>query len=244
MPELPLHLAEVMVLIVVTVLGPLYELLHGWPHFCRQVTEGKPDVRASTYREATIVQWALVGACVAAWAASGRPWGAPALSLPTGPRFWGSGCLIAGIVVLQFRQLRKLSQLPTARAALLKKISSMPFLQLIPRDQHELAWMYPLCVTAGFCEELLYRRFVVWGLSVPLGWWAATAVSVLAFGFMHAYQGTSGILRTAATGLVMTVFVAVTRSLWPAMVLHAVIDVGSATLLNVVLRDNPVVSVA
>jgi membrane protease YdiL (CAAX protease family) len=244
MPEPPLRLAEVVVLVVVTILWPLYDLLLGWPRFCRQVTEGKPGARASTYREATIVQWAFVGAFVAAWSASDRQWGTPALSLPTGPQFWGSACLIAGIVVLQIHQLRTLSQRPTARAALLKKISSMPFLQLIPRDKHELAWMYPLCVTAGFCEELLYRGFVVWGLSIPLGWWAATAASVLSFGLIHAYQGTSGIVRTAATGLMMTALVAVTRSLWPAMVLHAVIDVGSVTLLYTALRDHPIVSVA
>ena len=84
----------------------------------------------------------------------------------------------------------------------------------------------------------------MWGLTVSLGWWGAAAASVLSFGLLHAYQGISGILRTAATGLLMTVLVAVTRSLWPAMVLHGMIDVGSVTLLYAVLRDNPVASVA
>lgn len=236
MRELPLQLPEVLLLVAVTVLWPLYESLHGWPHFTRRVSAGTPGARVSAYWEAVLVQWSLVGACIAAWNASGRRWGTPALTAPAGARLWGSVCLLAVFVALQARQLRALRRAPAARAALSRRISAMPFVQLLPTSRRELAWMYPLCVTAGVCEELLYRGFVVWGLAVPLGWWAASAVSLLSFGLMHAYQGKAGILRTAGVGLAMSVVVAVTRSLWPAMALHALLDAGSVTLLYMVLK--------
>lgn len=234
---MPLHQPEIVLLVTLTVLWPLYEFLHGWPRFCRQVSAGEPDARVSMYRESMLVQWGFVGAFVAAWSAAGRPWDAPALSIPAGARLWGSVLLVAILVALQARQLRALSRSRAVREALARKLSSMPFLIILPTCRRELAWIFPLCLTAGFCEELLYRGFMVWGLSVSFGWWGATALSLLSFGLVHSYQGWSGILRTAATGLVMSVVVAITRSLWPAMMLHALVDVGSVSLLYMMLRD-------
>jgi membrane protease YdiL (CAAX protease family) len=60
--------------------------------------------------------------------------------------------------------------------------------------------------------------------------WAAMILSSVLFGIMHAYQGLSGILRTAGLGLLMAgLFVASGNLLW-AIVGHVVIDAYAGAL--------------
>ena len=40
-------------------------------------------------------------------------------------------------------------------------------------------------LTAGFCEEFLYRGYFIWVLAPWLGWWGAAAVSLLFFAVSH-----------------------------------------------------------
>jgi membrane protease YdiL (CAAX protease family) len=46
-------------------------------------------------------------------------------------------------------------------------------------------------------------------------------------------------MRTAKAGTIMTLVVAGTRSLMPAMALHAIIDIGGGVVTWMVWRDTP-----
>lgn len=84
-----------------------------------------------------------------------------------------------------------------------------------------------LALTAGICEELVYRgallhivERVLPGTSLVL----AAAIAVGLFGIAHAYQGVKGVVGTTVLGAVfMAVFLGSGRLL-PAMVLHALVD--------------------
>lgn len=57
----------------------------------------------------------------------------------------------------------------------------------------------------GFCEEILFRGYVVKRLAIIFGdtnrsWLLSAIIASIAFGFVHAYQGTAGILTTAIIG--------------------------------------------
>ena len=97
--------------------------------------------------------------------------------------------------------------------------------------------MMALSVTAGVCEELLFRGLLIGMLAPWLGWWGAAALGVPLFGVLHAYQGRAGMVRTAIVGAALTGVVAATGSLLPAMALHALIDVGSGLVTWTVLRE-------
>jgi len=90
-------------------------------------------------------------------------------------------------------------------------------------------------VTAGICEELLYRGFLVWALQpwVGLGW--AAAVSVIAFGAAHAYQG-KDVVRPTLAGLVPQGIALLTQSIPPGILVHAILDVMSGTSGYVIVR--------
>jgi membrane protease YdiL (CAAX protease family) len=70
-----------------------------------------------------------------------------------------------------------------------------------------------------------------------VGLWLAALLSALLFGAAHAYQGLAGVIRTGLFGLFFTAIVLLTRSLWPAIVLHAVVDAMGGVLAWLVLRD-------
>jgi membrane protease YdiL (CAAX protease family) len=100
-------------------------------------------------------------------------------------------------------------------------------LALLPRTRAERRLFTVVGVTAGLCEEWLYRGFLLAVVSAVAGG-APTAVLVAvagaAFGLAHAYQGTAGVLTTGVLGAVLAALYLGTGSLLLPVVLHALID--------------------
>ena len=89
------------------------------------------------------------------------------------------------------------------------------------------------------CEELLYRGYLVWFFAPWLGTVGAMAFVVAIFGVSHAYQGRKGAIRATLAGTVMAAIVLGTGSLIPAMIVHALIDIGGGIVGYLLLRDTP-----
>ncbi len=94
-------------------------------------------------------------------------------------------------------------------------------------------------MTAGICEELLFRGFFIWTLQPWLTAWGAGIFGAVLFGFAHSYQGRSGAIRAGVGGVVMTAVYLVSGSLIPGIILHAIVDLGSGSTAWVALRDAP-----
>jgi membrane protease YdiL (CAAX protease family) len=112
-----------------------------------------------------------------------------------------------------------------------------PIRAVMPRTLTELCWFGGASLTAGFCEELLFRGYVIWVFTPWLGWWGAAALSLAIFAVAHIYQGWNGVLRTGIVGGIFTLVVAVTGSLWPAIALHALVDLFNGFMAWMALRD-------
>lgn len=97
---------------------------------------------------------------------------------------------------------------------------------LLPETRLEKLWsVLVLAPTAAFCEEFLYRgyllaQFFQWFHSVSWGW----GLSSLAFGLAHAYQGFGGVVRAALLGALLAYPVMRLGSLYPSMAAHFLID--------------------
>jgi membrane protease YdiL (CAAX protease family) len=99
---------------------------------------------------------------------------------------------------------------------------------LIPRTTMERRWFAALAVTAGLAEEVIYRALPIIVLVAVLPataspWWAV-AIAAAVFGAAHFYQGLSGVIATAAMGVVFGAMLIVSHSLIPGMILHALVD--------------------
>jgi membrane protease YdiL (CAAX protease family) len=97
----------------------------------------------------------------------------------------------------------------------------------------------PLSFTAGICEEILFRGYLIWMLTPWLGLLGAAAVSAVMFGLAHGYQGGKFGPRAFYAGFVMTAFVLATGSIIPGMVLHALVDLVGGYAAYMALRDTP-----
>ena len=90
--------------------------------------------------------------------------------------------------------------------------------------------------SAGFGEEMLFRGFTLTRLEGLFGG-GRTAVALavvgqaLLFGVAHSKQGATGIMLTATIGLVFGAVYARTRTLWPLIVAHIVMDTVSLVAL-------------
>jgi membrane protease YdiL (CAAX protease family) len=102
-----------------------------------------------------------------------------------------------------------------------------PVAALLPRTPTERRVFAVLAVTAGVCEELLYRGFGLAALrwAAPgIGKPALIAVTAVAFGLAHLYQGRMGVILTGALGAYFAWIAMSTGSLVPVILLHALLD--------------------
>lgn len=98
-------------------------------------------------------------------------------------------------------------------------------LALIPRTARERRLFAGLSVMAGVGEEIVFRGFLLAVLIPALGDpWIALLVSSLAFGVLHAYQGTWGVVRTGLLGGLFGVSILLDGTLWPAVIVHVLYD--------------------
>jgi membrane protease YdiL (CAAX protease family) len=97
---------------------------------------------------------------------------------------------------------------------------------LIPETPREKVWAVLIVApTAAFCEEFLFRGYLLMQMHDWLHslWWA-WAVSSVAFGLAHCYQGWSGMARAGLLGALLAYPVMRFGSLYPAMLAHWMID--------------------
>ena len=124
---------------------------------------------------------------------------------------------------------------PQARASVRQQVGKLA--DLLPHTRTKLYRFGGVSLTAGFCEEFLFRGYFIWALAPWLGWWGAAALSVALFASGHAYQGWNGALRTGVVGTFLTLVVAILNSLWPAIILRALIDLGSGVIAWLALYE-------
>lgn len=179
--------------------------------------------------------WTLVAAGVVLWWLEGRAWGALGLVAPRGWRLWIPIVLVLALAAWYARTLAKVLRIPPSkRAGLRNQLGDLAV--VLPHTRSELAWFVALSLSAGLCEEFVFRGYLIWVFQPRLGLWGAALLSVVAFGVAHAYQGTRGIVTTGIFGALFTAVVLLFCSLWPAIVLHALVDAGQGTVSWLVLR--------
>ena len=96
---------------------------------------------------------------------------------------------------------------------------------LLPRTIGERCAWALVAASAGFCEELVYRGYLRIQLSgLVRSAWLANALQALLFGFAHAEQGPSAMIRFAFYGFAFGVVATRRESLLPCIAAHVSID--------------------
>ncbi len=110
-------------------------------------------------------------------------------------------------------------------------------LAVLPATRAQAAVWVAMAIGAGVFEEIAWRSVLFANVAelVHSGWMAAVLCSA-SFGVSHAYQGRHGMVATGAFALLMHALVALTGSLLPAIVVHALYDIGVGFLFRELAR--------
>jgi membrane protease YdiL (CAAX protease family) len=222
---------------ILAVLFPLWAAAFGMRRLRRASAADLPRARLWLYRRAILIQWTLTLAVAAHWFSRDRP----IALLGLWPHVtWGLLGVVLGFGIVSYVIVRQRSEALEDDDALARVRERLQRLEiLIPRSPLELSWFFALSVTAGICEELLYRGYLIWYLGHWMGLIPSIVVAAVLFGIGHAYQGPRGVLVTAAVGLFLGLVYAISGSLYAGMVLHALMDVHSGHLGYVALSRRP-----
>jgi membrane protease YdiL (CAAX protease family) len=227
-------LLELLFVLLFTVVWPAYAAFVRYPRLRRAVEAGVPGARIAAYRGSLLTQWPMAALGVWIWIRGTDPDGELRrlhdLGLAGGST---SGTVLAfalavALGVFLIVQQRALAASAASRAEARRALAEHA--PLLPHGPAEFRWFVGVSVTAGVCEEILFRGFLTAWLAVWLPLWVAAAVATVVFGLAHAYQGRRGILQTGAAGAVFAALALIAGNLGAAMLLHAVVDLGSGRL--------------
>jgi membrane protease YdiL (CAAX protease family) len=200
--------------------------------------EADPDrVRPREYRRAMLWQWGLVALALSRWLSAGRPLQGLGLTLPASPAAALSLLAPAALVIVFWAQHRAVTRKPRLKQALRAGLERVEW--LLPHSRREHRLFLALSLTAGFCEELLYRGVLIAWLATSLDPLATGLASGLLFGLAHAYQGRIGMLQTAGVGLVCAALAMLSGSLLAPVLVHAAIDVQAGRMARLAGLGEP-----
>ena len=202
----------------------------------QQRLPGAPAARLAQYRKTAASMWISALLVLALWLGLSRAPAELGLGWPTErPWFWLLLAAAAAMSGWLFWQGDRVLESAQSRQNVAERFER--YRAILPASRHELHAFYALSATAGVCEEILYRGFVLWVLEQALGLWPAVGVSSILFGLGHIYQGVRGIVPTTVFGLVAALLYLGAGALWPAVLLHAAVDAASGRLAYRLLAE-------
>jgi len=106
---------------------------------------------------------------------------------------------------------------------------------LLPRTSLEMAiWVF-LSITAGICEEAIYRGYLQRQFSaLTKNVWVGIALSAAAFGGAHLYQGVRRAAVIAVSAVLFGGFAEWRKTVRPGMIAHTLQDAIAPVLLKLV----------
>jgi len=223
-----------LIVVAIIVLATLEWRLE-YPRFKRALQAGVRHARVRMYATEIIALWALSFVVAGLWIAEHRPGSGLLLGSSSPLRLaigWTLSLVYVGLMLAQRRAL-------LARPQLLPRLAPSlgGALPMMPTTRGERNGFYALSLSAGMCEELLFRGYVLWYGTQWAGPVLGFAASTALFGYIHRYFDAKSVLRTAIVGALFYVMAVSAGSLWPAVFAHVMTDVVAGNLGYHMLRQ-------
>jgi membrane protease YdiL (CAAX protease family) len=227
--------AEHILAFLLIVASPLVSYFYERP-FLRAISGSRQ--RLAFYRYVILAQWPA--AAFAIWILGYRhllfPPAPEGHSLPAYTRII-CGVLLTAFFILGLMPFLQSLRGEKARAAYARAYhrSLDDVSKLLPETNQERLWFAGVSVTAGVCEEILCRGFMIRyldgiALHLPLAWAVLLAAAI--FGVNHIYQGKLGMLKTGIAGMAFGGLFLFTGNLLLPILLHTAIDMQAVFVLR------------
>lgn len=140
--------------------------------------------------------------------------------------------LLCGYFIFSLKQLSINNE---NHQEILKQLANIKW--FMPTTNKEAGYfVFGLSITAGICEELLFRGYLLHVLTEYLPTYAAVILTSVAFGLGHIYQGRIHVLRTAILGAVLALIYLATDSIIVPIILHSLLDIYGGVMAYIVLQ--------
>ena len=210
------------------------------PRLARRVAMDPAHARTNDYLWTIALQWTLTLILLGWWRYVARPLAALGLVAPQGENRLWTVVVTAAVAAFFASQARTVARSPTAQARVRAQLDAQPSVRVIlPATPGEMRMFAALGVTAGICEEILYRGYLLYYLRAGLSATAAVVAAIVIFALAHAYQGRRGILLTGIAGAAAMGMYVSTRSLAASIVMHATVDLANGYLAYRALSAAP-----
>ncbi len=187
------------------------------------------SILAGFYYQTILTLWLIAGAVIALWLWSGRPvMDIGLVYSPTTAQLTAWGVVVA-ISLGLFWQAYKAGSSSDAAQSIMRQLEDETGVDAVmPKTPQQYRLFQMVSLTAGVTEEIIYRGYLIWFFTAYMSVPAAAAASLLVFVAGHLYQRSlKALLQVAGLGLVLTLVYVLSGSIFPAILLHAVIDLSS-----------------
>lgn len=187
--------------------------------------QANPDLLIQTYKSIYVMQWAM---CLPVLVMLGLKAGGLA---SIGIGFLTDPLSIAGLIATVVVGAQLIKRLPHPEKRLIKaKKRFKEVIYILPKNKAEHKWSLGLSITAGVCEEVLFRGlFYELLLEHTTAIYAIIIVNIF-FGLGHAGTKLKNMLSTMGLGLLWSTIYYFTGSLWVPIAMHILVDIYSLTL--------------
>ncbi len=235
-----IYFTDHLIAAILMIVAPMYTLLRRRTRSIEGMVFDASQKR-TLYLANSLFQWGIVAIVVVAWVLQGHPITAMGLQLPNLELwpwviavtllFWGAYAWNT------WRQIGTPEALEETRA---QWRSKTPFM---PANKKEYCWFILMAFTAGICEEILFRGFLMTylqALSYGSPKFQSMVVSAAVFAVLHVYQGRVAAMKIFVFSLVFGALYILTNSILLSILVHVLVDLASGWIgLKVILKEKP-----
>ena len=146
------------------------------------------------------------------------------------PSFDTIGLILAGLILI-FILLQALgSRISTLEKARSTREKLKLDYHYLPKSKNEFIWFNALSVSAGICEEIIFRLFLFTYLAENTHLAVAFILTNLIFALTHIGSSKQNMLGAFILGLIFSGVYYFSDNIWLAIVLHSAIDINAGIL--------------
>lgn len=220
-----LHWTDHLLFLLVGVIIPLRTVLGTQPQL--KLIQFDTRLKLQLYWGNNLWLWLLTGGVALVWWWNDRSWADLGLTwppeMPQGLPLWVLAFFVGLYLADTFLEINNQAQLDEAREQMKRDLG------FLPQTAYEYLHYISLALTAGFCEEFIFRGYFIRYFQLLLGegestFTLAILIPAVIFAVVHFYQGWQAVVKIGGMAVMFGFIFVHTGSLWLLMIIHAGVD--------------------
>ena len=185
-----------LIVFIFVIVYPAYDYFYSTPKFKKNALKNIPKIRIHEFQKGIAWIWILSILTLAVWLYNERSLVNLGLDISILWSVWlGLILLIMGLIYILY--IYKTIKKDTAQRSNIKtKMNATEASIYLHQTKDDFMWFIPVAISAGICEELLFRGFLMWYINEFSSIILAIILSSILFGLAHSFQGWKGVIQS------------------------------------------------